>query len=264
MYPLCIATVAYNKPEFIEYQYRSLKKFIKNEFDFIVYDNTVNAQIKKEVYAECKRLEIQVVGVPDNSGGDSTRAGASLDYALNDIRKKLYAYVMLIDSDVFLVDYYDAVGSLYDCDLLGRYWNIEHIFYYTNHFIQLQLFKFPVDKNLSFAPVITDSIQLDCGGALYSYLRDYPEIRHNAIKVIPRNFITVGNIERYQVLNKNKLLLDFFKSECSIFENRSNFSELFQDVFIHLRAGSNWISVDANKQKLRENNLYKLINTLTQ
>ena len=36
MSQLKIVTIAYNKPEFIEYQYKSLVKFIKNKFEYIV------------------------------------------------------------------------------------------------------------------------------------------------------------------------------------------------------------------------------------
>lgn len=260
---LRIATVAFNKPEFIEYQYKSFTKFIQNEFEYIVYDNTPDAVLRKEVYSVCSKLNISVVRIPENLGDDSIRAGASLNFAFEDLRKKSSTNVMFVDSDIFLVDYYDVLKSLNSCDLLGRYWNIEHIFYYTNQILLINLPKVPPDKNFNFLPIVIDNIQLDCGGSLYNYLRDYPEICHNAVKVIPRNFINLNNINRYKVLKNNNLLLEFFKEECNIFENKGNFSELFQDAFIHLRAGSNWINVDVNRQKLRENNLYKLINSLT-
>jgi hypothetical protein len=261
MKPLNIITVAYNKPEFIEYQYKSFKKFILSEFDYIVYNNADNPVFKKEIYETCIKQNISIIDVPDNHGGPSERAGFSLNFAINDIRKNFNNNLMIVDSDIFLVDYYDIISNY---DFLGRYWNIEHIFYYTNHFLQLNLTKVPIDKDFDFLPIIIDNIRLDCGGALYNYFRNNPEVNHGGIKVIPRNYITKENMDRYELLNKNIHLKDFFKRECDIFGNKCNFSELFQDVFIHLRAGSNWINIDNIKQKEREKNLYYLIRNLTE
>jgi len=266
---LKIATVAYNKPEFIEYQYRSFVKFIKNTFEYIVYDNASDDRIKKEIHSACSKLNIQVVSVASNLGDDSTRAGASLDYAINDLRKKGSSNVLLIDSDIFLTSSYDAVDSLEGYDLIGipnckQGEKIACISYYTNQLLQMDLSKLPVDADFSLRPAEFDNVRVDCGGLLYRYFLKYPGIKHKAIKSICGTPNTVTEVEK--IPNCNRLVLEFFKNERDIFkfENNSNFSEFFQEAFIHLRAGSNWIGIDAEKQKFREENLYKLINLLTQ
>jgi hypothetical protein len=267
---LNIATVAYNKPEFIGYQYRSFAKFIKNKFDYTVYDNAANALTKNEIHAVCNNLNIPVVSVPDNFGDDSNRAGSSLNYAIDDMRKKSNINVMLVDSDIFLTDYYDALESIGDYALLGnlnyrRGEKIECIFYYTNQFLQMNFSKLPVDKDFSFSPGSIDGVRVDCGGLLYNYFLKYPEIKHKGIKIINGTPTTIPEVERIAIQDCNKILLEFFKKERDIFkfENNSNFSELFQEVFVHLRAGSNWVGISAEKQKQREENLYNLINFLT-
>jgi hypothetical protein len=263
-----IATIVYNKPKFIEYQYRSFIKFIKNKFDYIVYDNAIDINIKKEISSVCNKLCIPVINVVNNSGDDSTRAGISLNYAINDMRKRSNTNVILIDSDMFLADYYDAVESLGDYDLLGnpnckKGEKIGCIPYYTNQFLHMNLSRLPIDNDFSFIPATIDNTRVDCGGSLYNYFIKYPEIKHRAIRVINGTPTTIYEIEK--IPNHSKFLIDFFKKERDIFkfENNSNFSELFQDVFVHLRAGSNWIGIDVEKQKQREENLYNLINTLT-
>lgn len=168
-----------------------------------------------------------------------------------------------------MVDYYDAIDSQGSHNLLGnpncnKSERIDCIFYYTNQFLQMDLSKLPVDTNFSFKPAEIDNVRVDCGGLLYKYLLKYPEIKHKAIKSICGTPNTVTEVEK--IPNCNKFVLEFFRNERDIFkfENNSNFSEFFQDAFIHLRAGSNWIGIDAEKQKLREENLYRLINLLTQ
>lgn len=253
-----ITTVAYNKPKFIEYQYRSFKKFIQNDFEYVVFNNADNPDIKKEIDDACNSINVTVKDVLHNSGGDSVRAGYSLNFAIRDTKEVFGdCNLLVIDSDIFLLGEYNLESAVNKYDFVGRYWNVEHLFYYTNHFIHLNLSKLPNIQDIDFLPVTIDDIALDCGGKLYYYFRDNPEVSHGYIKTVPRSYITHKNMEKYTNLKNNTLLMDFFRKECDIFGD--NFSEVFQDVFVHLRAGSNWIGIDSTKQFDRESNIFNIL-----
>ena len=54
-----VITVAFNQPEFIEYQYNLLKKFFKNDFEFFVYNNSIDEKISNDIKNKCDKNKIK-------------------------------------------------------------------------------------------------------------------------------------------------------------------------------------------------------------
>ena len=104
---LYIYTVCYNTPQYIEPQYKLLQKYIKNEFEYIVFNNTMtnsapgapgthgadgaisqrdinNNNMLQDV---CKKHNIKVFNLPRelfrgmSDGAASGRAGTAIDFA---------------------------------------------------------------------------------------------------------------------------------------------------------------------------------------
>jgi len=92
-----IITLAFNRPDFIELQLNSLKKWVK-DFTFTVYDNAPNDSIKDE----CERLGIKCVPIKVFGDDPSVTVGVSLNklWSLLDKRGK----VLYIDHDMFLIN----------------------------------------------------------------------------------------------------------------------------------------------------------------
>jgi hypothetical protein len=250
-----IATIAFNKPNFIEYQYKSLKKFIQHEFEYAVYNNAIDVSIRNEINKKCHQMGISVIEIPSNTGDNSTRAGNSLNFALQNIAINFKDVLLLIDSDVFLVDYYDVLKSLGTNSFMGISQVNEQFFYYSNQFLIFNIQKLPDIDKIDFLPGTLEGIRIDCGGMLYTYFIEHPEVVHKGIHQITNNRICFG---KYDFNDDLKI---FFQKEYDILDK--NFAEIFDRVFLHLRAGSNWINIDEIKQREREENLFNLINKLT-
>lgn len=92
-----IVTLAYNRPDFIELQLNSLKKWTK-DFTYTVYDNAPDDSIKDE----CARLGITCIPIKVFSEDPSWAVGISLN-KMWDILKGSKGKLWYIDHDMFLV-----------------------------------------------------------------------------------------------------------------------------------------------------------------
>lgn len=93
-----IVTLAFNRPDFIEPQLDSLKKWVK-DFEFTVFDNSLDDRVEKE----CNRLEIRRVKVHSHGSDPSWNCAG----ALNQMWKTLQfedGILVYIDSDMFLTN----------------------------------------------------------------------------------------------------------------------------------------------------------------
>ena len=114
----------YNTPDFIEPQYTLLKKFIKDEFEFIVFNNTntdrnltdVNMKNNSLLKEICEKNSIKFYDIPReifskiNDNDASRRAGTAINFS-NKVLFNTYGldnWYFLIDSDAFLVSEFDV------------------------------------------------------------------------------------------------------------------------------------------------------------
>lgn len=93
-----IVTLAFNRPDFIELQLNSIKKWVK-DFEYIVFDNCPDDSIKNE----CERLGIKCIPIKIFSGDPSWCVGYSLNKMWETLKYET-GIVVYIDSDMFLID----------------------------------------------------------------------------------------------------------------------------------------------------------------
>ena len=74
---LTIQTSVVNNPKFIELQYLTLKKFVKGDYKFVVYNHAKdyadcsnyyndNNNYKKDIKNICEKLNIECINIVDN------------------------------------------------------------------------------------------------------------------------------------------------------------------------------------------------------
>lgn len=123
--PILIITTAYNKPEYIELQYMGLKKFLKNEFKFVVFNDASNDVFQKQIEETCKLLNVDCYRVPQtihhsprpdwvnienawpcglSSIIPAYRHSQSLRYAFEKFDYYKNGIICVIDADCFLID----------------------------------------------------------------------------------------------------------------------------------------------------------------
>jgi hypothetical protein len=83
--------------KFIETQYNSLKKYLKNEFEYIIFYDDKNNDVEKK----CKELDIQYIKIPKMEEY-SLKMNFILKYQIANPDKYI-----IIKNDIFLMDYLD-------------------------------------------------------------------------------------------------------------------------------------------------------------
>ena len=56
-----IYTFADKRPDFIQLQFESLKKFISNNFEYHVFNNASNPNLESQINSICQQLKIKVL-----------------------------------------------------------------------------------------------------------------------------------------------------------------------------------------------------------
>lgn len=59
-----VFTYAYNQPDFIEIQYKTFKKFLKDEYEFIVFNDAHQKKMVEEITAMCQKYDIRCIRIP--------------------------------------------------------------------------------------------------------------------------------------------------------------------------------------------------------
>lgn len=260
-----IVTAVVNNPTFIEIQYNTLKKFFKGEYEFIVFNDAKSypdftnggyTAIKTEIQNVCKRLNIKCINIPNDhhkhDKNAATRCADSMNFILQYQKENPDRY-LLLDSDMFLIDDFD-INKLnnYDCAVVLQSRNENKTNYFWNGIYYFNMMKM---KDIE---LINWNCCRDCdvGGMMQSWLKQQmgttpipgtEEIRWTDTTFHTNNIYFIKHLwscswneeELPENLQNNTRLIDFLKKDERNIENKF-FCEIYDDVFLHYRAGGNW------------------------
>lgn len=213
-----IFTYSYNRPEFIEMQFKSFKKFLKDDFEFVVFNDAVEEELCKKIEKVCNTYAIQCIRIPQeihsrpylerpasgfHSGYNypSTRNSNVVQYSLDILGFNHNDILLLLDSDIFLVqkfsirEYlknYDLAGCKVPCystypphNCLKDHPTIKPFHYLWIGFVAMNMRTMPNKKTINFnCGVVFDNIRIDAGGYTCYYLANNKNAK---VKNVNRN-----------------------------------------------------------------------------
>jgi hypothetical protein len=260
-----IITAVVNNPIFIEIQYYTLKKYFQGQYDFIVFNdakdfpdftNNNDITIKTQIEDICNKLNITCINIPNshhiNDNIASTRCADSMNYILQYQKNNPDKY-LLLDSDMFIVDYFDINKySQYSCAVVLQSRNNHTINYFWNGIYYFDMAKMENIELLNWN-TCTDC---DVGGMMQSWLKtqmgNVPIPNTDDIRWTNKTFhtnniyfikhlwsCTWGMNEMPLNLQKNTNLIYFLTNDIRN-TNGNFFCEIYEDKFLHYRAGGNW------------------------
>lgn len=264
-----IVTAVVNNPIFIEIQYYTLKKYFKGDYEFIVFNDAKNfpdftngndITIKSQIQDICSKLNITCINIPNKNHETNTNASErtadSMNYILEYQKNNPDKY-LLLDSDMFLVDYFDIDKySEYDCAIVlqNRYSNVDgHLInYFWNGIYYFDMTKMQNKELLNWNCVPGT----DTGGMMEEWLKkqigdtplpDINELRwggkfsrhSNNIYFIQHLWSYTWDISELPENLKNDKLILFLQKDLRN-QNNKFFCEIYDDTFLHYRAGGNW------------------------
>ena len=251
-----IICVVYNTPQFITYQFRSIKKFFKTSFRYVICDNSPSIVMSDQIKNECQKLDIGYHRVPNCSSSDASEGCAkSCQYSIQHLGINHPGLVLLIDCDMFFIEYFDIELHMKDCDLSGIYQMKEHIRYFTNQFLIFNMNTLKDKASIDLSCGIIDNVRVDVGGYLYHYMMNHPEIRINYIV----DYICTNAYNEKFIRGKirDKAILSYFLEELHI---SGPYPELYlNQCLLHYRSGTNWNKFSNEIVSKRNINLFKLL-----
>lgn len=259
-----VVTPVVNNPDFIYLQYYTLKKYFKGDYEFIVFNdakdfsdftNYENANMKREIEDKCRELDIKCINIPNDHHKDldssSGRCADSMNFILNYQKENPDIYLIL-DSDMFLIDVFDPHEfKEYDCGIVLQQRDENKYFWHGLCYLDFTKIKKQEDMNWN----VSENPRLDTGGMMHIWLgkqlRDtiipnatdirYDKYNHCDNTYFFRHLWSCSWNETELPINlKSKDKLVKFLHEDVRNENGKFFCEIYDNRFLHYRAGCNW------------------------
>ena len=273
-----IVTAVVNNPIFIQIQYYTLQKYMKCDYEFIVfndvksfpdYSNGGDISINNSIQELCKKLNIQCINIPNQhhirQQDASVRTADSMNFILT-FQQKFPDKYLLLDSDMFLIDNFNLIDyEKYDCAVVLQSRNN----FTTNYFWNgLYYFDFNKMKNISLLNW-NCSPGCDTGGMMQQWLQTQTNSNSNTHtnKVSYNDGIyyikhlsscSWNESEIPENLKNNLKLINYIKTDPRN-QNEQFYCEIYDNKFLHYRAGGNW---EKRNMKLHVNLTLKLRQSL--
>lgn len=221
---ITIFTIAHKRPDFIQIQYESIKKYVKGNYEFIVLNNAIDSkELKDKIASVCNDLSIKCIDVSLNedmkiSHGEInfTQSGyvnpnIACYYPINWLFKSYLTdeeKICLIDSDMFFINDIDLEKTVEKQDILyiPQYRDNNKVHYIWNAFVVFNFKRNPSLKTIDWFPGKVNGVPCDVGGQTHfdllkinpvveNYIEEYSiyDIREQNQEVVI-DYIQNGNI----------------------------------------------------------------------
>jgi hypothetical protein len=246
-----IFTYAHKRPDFIKLQFESIKKHVKSEYEYVVFNNAIDSiEQYNEIHKICEELNVKcvdividqniasslIMGHISNNQYSNANVGTSypiiytFKHYLTDEPK-----ICIIDSDMFFIQDINFEELMADKDVayIPQYRDNNNLKYMWNALVCLNFERNEKLKNLDWNCDYVGKIGLDVGGKTRHFLAEnqldasimeeyciYDYLNDGSTKKI--HFILNGNINYNLVLDQNNNLLSFSHiGGDKVFDNKS-------------------------------------------
>ncbi len=257
-----MVTAVVNNPQFIELQYYTLARYMKCTYEFLVFNdakpwpdfsNGDDPTMRAQIEAKCYELGIKCINIPNTSHKTVNCAATRCAEANNFILKYQLANpdkYLCIDSDMFLIDDFD--GSQYEDKsaallLQSRgdtryFWN--GIYYFdVPKMTHVMLLNWDKLLHTDVGGSMSAWLELATGGKLpdTTTMRWNPGTYENTDFYFIRHLwsLTWDSSELPLQLRDRVHLREFLETDPRN-QNGKYFAEIYDDCFLHYRAGGNW------------------------
>lgn len=228
---ILIITHNYNRPDFIKIQYNTFKKFLLDEYEYVVFNDATDHALELKINNVCSHLNIRCIRIPQenrtqpNTAIDMSkyvfwaglRHAEAILYSLDTIGFDYPGVVMMIDSDMFLTKKFSVEEYMTGYDIAG----LSQVRGYA-HFLWAGLIFFRMDTlpnkhHMQFKGGVAGDIPYDTGGSLHYYFQDNPSVRIRYFDQDFRLFLD-KNFNVYGIHNTllTKFENPFFSPQCSL------------------------------------------------
>lgn len=273
---ILIITHAFNRPDFIEIQNKTFKAFLEDDYEFIVFNDARDTNIRTEIHTICRKLNLQCINIPqgihrlpylpranyEHFNDPSCRASHAIQYSLDIWGFDHPGIVAIIDSDMFLIKKFSIKKHLEGYDLFGcqqsRQDRNVNIVYLWNGLVFMNMKTLPNRKTLNWNCGPVEGQHTDTGGFTHYYLKNNPSVR--------TKFYACIRIEQLPKDTEDLKKLGYSNSTIQFIQQNPHWMEFHADSnFLHYRAGGGWVghqsaAYHAEKTRILNNFINTIIN----
>ncbi len=293
--PLLIITHAFNRPDFIPLQAKCFKKFIQDDYRFVVFSDANNEAMAKNIEDACISCKVEHIRVPQeihtrpylprqgsgNLNIANIRHADCVQYSLDILGFDHQGYVLVLDSDMFFIRPVSFNKYMEDCEVLCMEGHVAPglIHYICPAFMVLAMQRLPEKRSLNFNCGKVKGYNVDSGGYshyyLHKYIRELNVIRSKPVDILlPRQLfladqfapVHLANVDAPRDVKIQKYKeLGFNEKEISFFLKRPySMITLLDNQVLHYQAGSNYNNKSAEEVKNKTQILVDFIDDITQ
>jgi len=257
-----VVTAVVNNPLFIELQYFTLARYMKCEYEFLVFNdakdwpdfsNGGDPTMRAQIEAKCVELGIKCINIPNDSHKTVTSAATRCADANNFILNYQLANhdkYLCIDSDMFLIADFD--GAQYadkSAAILLQSRGDTHYFWNGIYYFDVPKMTRTALLNWSELP------NTDVGGSMTQWLQqttggkipDATAMRWNPgtytsddLYFIRHLWSLTWDASELPTQLQDRVYLREFLAADPRNQDGKYFAEIYDDCFLHYRAGGNW------------------------
>lgn len=240
-----IYTFQFNDADFLEYQYKTFKKFLKEEHQLICINNSYDKPHEKQAIQD----RANALGIPHYfpENIDHSKGGYSHQTAIQWVWNKFIVNSneinIILDHDIFLINdfiidlNYDFTGIMQ-----GRG---EHIKYLHPAFIVANN-TLKDKETISFKGEKIDGHDCDSGGNLHHYIVAHPDLKIKGINLV-------------NICSEHENL-DIIPQKFRDGYNETDPMQICEGFLLHYRNGSNWAWTEKNVYNRKKEQLLNTLN----
>jgi hypothetical protein len=253
-----VITHNYNRPDFVEIQYKTFEKFLLDiEYEYVVFNDAPQEPMKTQIDNVCKKYGIRCIRVPQkmHTTGDrplNKRHVNGVRYSLEVIGYDNDGPVVIIDSDMFLIRPLSIEERLGDNHILSamRGGGPDSIDWLWPGISILAMNKLPNKRTLNYDCGPVNGHILDSGGSSYLYLKRHPGLKLEVINSLWCYQLFLADKhnqipEKTSVAAQERIVAyknyGFNEKEIKFLLNKPDTFEFYLDNhFLHYREGTNY------------------------
>ena len=223
-----IFTSVVNRPDFIILQNKLFDKFLKDDYEFHIVDDSIDSNITEQIETLCNENSLHYYRKPvrtvQMNPGQS--CADTVQWTYDNIIKIDFQneYVFFCDSDMFLIDEFNISEFIEDSVICGLPQYRENVTYMWNGIMFFNMPKIKeIDLDIDFSDGYVEGQLTDVGGHTYHYFK--------------KNNIQMKETDVQYPTHYNEIELQ--NEEVT---KGYNFELHLDGKFLHYRAATNWHS----------------------
>lgn len=240
-----IFTTVVNRPDFVEIQKKLFDKFLVDDYQFHVVDDSIDMNLESQFKSVCDENGIVYYKKPPRKimMNPAQSCADAVQWTFDEIIKQNYSedIVFFCDSDMFLLDDFSIKEYMKDEVIAGHLQTRDHVYYMWNGIMFFDMKRImEIDSDLDFSDGNIEGKMTDVGGKLYYYFeRNKDKLK---MKVVNEGGNTPDDCPEYPVEYNGIDLYDRDLVWSNEIRENIQFELHLDGKFLHYRAATNWFS----------------------